>query len=610
MATAQNQSTSDESASEQQKAVVNIAAYLFVKLDRLSERRKELRHLCKKLQMKGTILLSPEGINIFLAGTRHSVDEFLKQLRSDPLLETLEVKESFSQTVPFSRMLVKLKKEIIAFGVDGIEPQRYSSKRLSAKELKKWLDEGRPVTLLDTRNDYEVKLGTFENAHIIGVDHFRDFPEAVRQLPEEMKNQPIVTFCTGGIRCEKAGPFMEMAGFEDIYQLEGGILKYFEECGETHYEGDCFVFDYRVAVDPALNETEATQCYACQIPLTAQEQQSGKYILGVCCPYCWEENSPPAPPTIAQREQAIRDVTTFLPGSVAYTNERPLNVPQKYEGRLLIDFICDYHPHVSRPDWEKVCEEGLIRDRERVIGANEKVRAGQRLMRFIPETIEPAVNADLKIISWEEPLIVFNKPAPLPIHPCGRFNKNSMTQILDLAFPDEKLRPAHRLDANTTGLILFTNHRDVSQDLHKQFERGQAKKTYLCIIHGQPDWNNYRCDLPISRQASRAGTRTIDEQNGQPAQTQFNVLQRNEDGTSLLEAIPITGRTNQIRVHLWRLGYPIVGDPAYLPNNQQGKSQTLSVDSPPMVLHSWKITIEHPVLKEAVSYQTPRPDWA
>ncbi len=610
MATAQNLSTSDESGDEQQKPVVNIAAYLFVKLDRLPERREELRHLCRQLQIKGTILLSPEGINLFLAGTRHSIDEFLKQLRSDPLLESLEVKESFSQTMPFSRMLVKLKKEIIAFGVEGIEPQRYSSKRLSAQELKKWLDEGRPVTLLDTRNDYEVKLGTFENAHLIGVDHFRDFPEAVRQLPEEMKNHPIVTFCTGGIRCEKAGPFMEMAGFEDVYQLEGGILKYFEECGDSHYKGDCFVFDYRVAVDAALNETEATQCYACQIPLTVQEQQSEKYVIGVSCPYCWEENRPPEAPTITDREQAIRDVTTPLPGSVAYTNERPLNVPQKYEGWRLIDFICDYHPHVSRPEWEKVCEEGLIRDRERVICADEKMRAGQRLMRFIPDTIEPAVNADLKIISWEEPLIVFNKPAPLPIHPCGRFNKNSMTQILDLAFPDEKLRPAHRLDANTTGLILFTNHRDVSQNLHKQFERGEAKKTYLCKIHGQPDWDNYRCELPISKQASKAGTRIIDEKSGQPAQTQFHVLQRNEDGTSLLKAIPITGRTNQIRVHLWHLGYPILGDPAYLQNQKQGKSQTLPVVSPPMALHAWKITIEHPVLKETISYQTPKPDWA
>ncbi len=313
--------------------------------------------------------------------------------------------------------------------------------------------------------------------------------------------------------------------------------------------------------------------------------------------------------TVAQREQTIRSVTNPLPGSISYTNKRPLNVPGKYDRWELLDFVCDYHPHLSRATWNKVCEDGLIRYQQRIIFANEKVRVGQQLSRHIPDTIEPAVNANLKIISWEEPLIVFDKPAPLPIHPCGRFNKNSMTHILALAFPEEKLRPAHRLDANTTGLILFSNCREVSQKLHQQFEQGLAKKSYLCKIHGQPQWDNHLCSLPVSRQAENAGTRVIDEKNGQFAQTRFIVLQRNEDGTALLEAIPITGRTNQIRVHLWHMGYPIVGDPVYLQNHQQGKFQTMSIDCPSMALHSWKITIEHPVLKETISYQTLRPDW-
>ena len=128
------------------------------------------------------------------------------------------------------------------------------------------------MTLLDTRNDYEVKLGTFKNALPIGIDHFREFPDAVRKLPPEMKEQPIVMFCTGGIRCEKAGPFMEREGFENIFQLDGGILKYFEECGGAHYDGECFVFDQRVGVDPSLQETESTQCFRCQTPLTEADQ--------------------------------------------------------------------------------------------------------------------------------------------------------------------------------------------------------------------------------------------------------------------------------------------------------------------------------------------------
>jgi predicted sulfurtransferase len=186
------------------------------------------------------------------------VEKLLAELRRLPGLAELAPKYSETDHQPFTRMLVRLKKEIIAFGVPGIEPAKRTSPKLAAKELKQWLDEGRPVTLLDTRNDYEVKLGTFKNARPIGVDHFRDFPAAVARLPAELKEQPIVMFCTGGIRCEKAGPFMEGQGFKHIFQLDGGILKYFEECGGAHYAGECFVFDQRVGLDPSLQETERT----------------------------------------------------------------------------------------------------------------------------------------------------------------------------------------------------------------------------------------------------------------------------------------------------------------------------------------------------------------
>ena len=147
--------------------------------------------------------------------------------------------------------------------------QRRKSRR---SELKRWLDEGRPLTLLDTRNDYEVKLGTFKNAVTLGIDHFRSFPTAIRQLPAELKQQPIVMFCTGGIRCEKAGPYMEREGFEQVFQLDGGILKYFEDCGGEHYSGECFVFDKRVGVDSGLAESENTQCFNCLEPLSAADQ--------------------------------------------------------------------------------------------------------------------------------------------------------------------------------------------------------------------------------------------------------------------------------------------------------------------------------------------------
>jgi len=268
--------------------ILNIAAYKFAELRDLPELRVRLKEECLTLGLKGSILITPEGINLFIAGDTAAVERLLVTLRSIPGLEHLEEKRSESTEQPFNRMLVKIKQEIIAFGVEGINPARYTSPRLPAKELKRWLDEGRPVTLLDTRNTYEVKLGTFTGALTLPIRHFRKFPAAVDALPEECKQTPVVSFCTGGIRCEKAAPYLERAGFREVYQLEGGILKYFEECGGAHWEGECFVFDKRVGVDPALQETGSQLCFACQEPLTAEEVKDARYVYEVSCPYCYQ----------------------------------------------------------------------------------------------------------------------------------------------------------------------------------------------------------------------------------------------------------------------------------------------------------------------------------
>ena len=269
--------------------ILNVSTYKFTELQNLPELREQLLRECLELELKGSILLSPEGINLFIAGEPSKVEKLLVMLRSIPGLEDLEPKLSESEEQPFNRMLVKIKAEIIAFGVEGINPGRHTSPRIAPKELKRWLDEGRPVTLLDTRNTYEVKLGTFVGAKTLPIRHFRKFPEAVRQLPEELKETLVVSFCTGGIRCEKAAPFLEKEGFQNVFQLEGGILKYFEECGGVHYEGECFVFDKRVGVDPALQETGSQLCFACQEPLTTEELLDPRYVYEKSCPYCFEK---------------------------------------------------------------------------------------------------------------------------------------------------------------------------------------------------------------------------------------------------------------------------------------------------------------------------------
>lgn len=233
-------------------AVTNLSAYRFTQLADLPARRVELLAWCVAHNLKGTILLAPEGINLVVAGARADIDALVDYLRTWPGLADLTPKLSESPRPPFGRLLVKIKREIIAFGAPDIDPGRVTSPRVAPAVLKHWLDEGRRLTLLDTRNDYEIAHGTFRDAVPAGLTHFRDFPAAVRGLPSALKDQPVVVFCTGGIRCEKAGPLLEREGFREVYQLDGGILNYFEKVGGAHYEGGCFVFDERVAVDSRL----------------------------------------------------------------------------------------------------------------------------------------------------------------------------------------------------------------------------------------------------------------------------------------------------------------------------------------------------------------------
>lgn len=589
--------------------VVNIAAYKFVPLEDLKELRRRLRKRCVRWGLMGTILISTEGINLFVAGSRAAIDKLLAELHAIPGLEDLPLKESFSDHQPFNRMLVRIKQEIIAFGVDGIEPRTKPSPKLAARELKQWLDEGRPVTLLDTRNDYEVKLGTFRGARTIGVDHFRDFPAAVQGLPVEMKDQPVVMFCTGGIRCEKAGPFMEREGFKQIFQLDGGILKYFEECGGEHYEGDCFVFDQRVAVDSQLRETDAALCFACQEPLTIEEQRSPKYIPGQSCPYCYKEPEERLSITIEQRHAAIRAATTPLPGSRAYENRRPIKVPQRYDGFEFIEFLCGCLPHVARGDWQVIFGAGHMVNADGPVSPTRIVYAGERFHHVLPGTIEPEVNADIQILFEDKSIIVVNKPAPLPIHPCGQFNRNTLMHIMAAAYRPERPRVAHRLDANTTGIVVMSRTRHIAGLLQPQFERREVEKAYMVRVHGHPPQDEFSCDARISVENGAVGVRTI-EPDGLASLTEFSALARLDDGTSLVEARPITGRTNQIRLHLWHLGMSVVGDPLYLPNRQVGPKQTLSLADRPLCLHAWRIAFTHPLTGERVSFEAPLPDWA
>ena len=260
---------------------LNVSFYRFLDISD-QERplwRASIKERALKLGLKGTILLAPEGINGFLSGSPEELRVFLEELRRDYAgLAGLDVKESYSSEQPFRRMLVKLKKEIITMGVSMIRPKEHTGPRVEPETLKKWLDAGEEVVLVDTRNDYEYKLGSFKDARLLDLKSFRQFPDQLKAHTAEWKDKRVVMFCTGGIRCEKATALAEDYGFKNVWQLEGGILRYFEKVGGAHWNGECFVFDHRVALDPELKETSTAQCFECRAVLTADEQRPGGHV--------------------------------------------------------------------------------------------------------------------------------------------------------------------------------------------------------------------------------------------------------------------------------------------------------------------------------------------
>ena len=264
---------------------VNIAGYRFIDLLDRDELRAPFLKICLELELKGTVLLSPNGINFFVAGTHEAIEQYVSFLEEDERFQGISLHISYSEYQPFKRMLVRLKNEIISLGMDEIKPAERKGQYIQPKEFKKWLDEGKEVMILDTRNDYELRVGTFENAIDLDIKSFREFPQATKKLKQD-KTTPVVMFCTGGIRCEKASVVMENQGCENVYQIKGGILGYFKECGGAHWNGDCFVFDKRVSVNPELEESDHVLCFECRNPLSVEEQKSEDYVIEQYCPYC------------------------------------------------------------------------------------------------------------------------------------------------------------------------------------------------------------------------------------------------------------------------------------------------------------------------------------
>ena len=291
---------------ERSDSIVVAALYKFVCLGDFEQLREPLLALMLAQDVRGTLLLAGEGINGTISGPRSGIDTVLGWLREDARLADLEHKESFHDEHPFLRTKVKLKKEIVTMGVEGIDPNRTVGTYLSPEEWNAVISD--PETLLiDTRNDYEVEVGTFKGAINPETRTFREFPDYVKDTLDPAKHKKVAMFCTGGIRCEKSTAYLKEQGFDEVYHLKGGILKYLEEMPkeDSLWEGECFVFDERVTVDHDLNPGEFDQCHACRRPINDDEKASEKFQLGVSCPKCYDESSPEQKARFAERQKQI-----------------------------------------------------------------------------------------------------------------------------------------------------------------------------------------------------------------------------------------------------------------------------------------------------------------
>ena len=312
--------------------------------------------------------------------------------------------------------------------------------------------------------------------------------------------------------------------------------------------------------------------------------------------------------SLAERQAAIRRVCSPLPGAAPRDNYKPVNVPGDCDGYTLMDALCRMVKNVSADTWREELARGRVVGLDgRPMAPGQIVRGGERYRHLFPGSVEPDVSGRVEILHEDEALIVVNKPAPLPMHAGGRFYRNTLQYILNEAYKPEKPHPAHRLDANTTGLVLVTRDRRFAGRLQPQFAQGRVEKRYLVRVRGRPEADVFACDAPISARSGEMGSRTVDLEAGLAARTEFTVRERWADGTSLLEARPLTGRTNQIRVHLWHLGWPVVGDPVYLPGHQLGKMQTLPLGAPPLCLHAWRIRFVHPLTRQPAEFTAPAP---
>tara|TARA_Y100000748_G_scaffold164849_1_gene137902 strand:- start:389 stop:1309 length:921 start_codon:yes stop_codon:yes gene_type:complete len=283
-----------------------ISFYKFMKFSSYTLFEKNIRNFCVKKNIKGTVLLAEEGINATMAGSREAISALLTFLKQDVRFDDIDYKKSFADEIPFHRFKIKIKKEIVTLGQEGVEPNITTGVHVDPNDWNSLISDPELI-LIDTRNKYEYQIGSFKKAISPNTKNFRDFPAFIKKTLSSKKNKKIALFCTGGIRCEKASSYMIKEGFKKVYQLHGGILNYIKKVDseESLWEGECFVFDSRVSVDNELAEGKYEQCFACRRPLSAQDMKSSEYQKGISCPKCINEKSEKKKESFRERQRQV-----------------------------------------------------------------------------------------------------------------------------------------------------------------------------------------------------------------------------------------------------------------------------------------------------------------
>jgi RluA family pseudouridine synthase len=353
------------------------------------------------------------------------------------------------------------------------------------------------------------------------------------------------------------------------------------------------------------------------------------YREGISCPHCYVSGPELVEFARQRQEGRIRKIAESQPGTVPYENRRWVSIPKRCNQMRLIDALQEIYPPYTPEQWLDAIGKGQITRpastkgqwKTVAVDPDQWVHEGERFLQSIPNYVEPPIDPNIFLVHQDEAIVVVDKSAPLPLHPSGRYQRNTLESFLHEAYFPEKLRPAHRIDAMTTGLVVFTRKYVYAKKVQTQFAQGLVQKTYLAWVAGIPSWQQTRCELAIAATPLSNGGRALDPA-GQPAITEFRVLRTESNGRliegrqelfSLIEAKPITGRTHQIRIHLAAMGHPIVGDPLYMPGGssretggEYSETEDVVSERPQMLLHAWKLAFEHPLSSQRVGFTSDR----